>query len=120
MQSETDRQLESFIEAFRDRVASSRATCHCGRMFYNPDNGWDWEEGELERLADDASVTALNWAVSYISFEGRTFIVDCDCWHERAKRLMAFISGHDEKIADFLTAERRRRQDEANRSPTVG
>lgn len=110
--------LESFEEAFHDRCGGCRATCACGQEFYNADNGWTWEAGELEKLADSRA-KSLPHAVGYITFEGTTYVVDCECWKARAKIISKFISGHDTQIADYLKAEKKRKVAEAERAPVV-
>jgi hypothetical protein len=111
--------LKSFEDAFRDRVSSCRAQCRCGRSFYNPAEGeWDWEDGEIEALIA-AKATPVEWAVGYITFEGVTYVLDCECWKERAKKVAAFLSWHDEQIAAFLSNEKKRKIAEANRAPTI-
>jgi hypothetical protein len=109
---------ESFISAFRDRASSCRETCNCGREFYNPGNGWDWEFGEIEAL-EAVKATPLNYAVQRIRLEGCIYVEDCDCWHERALRIIGFINRHNYALADFLTLEKTRKQLEADRSPVV-
>lgn len=114
-----DEKLENFTEAFDSGVGSCRATCHCGREFYNPDCSWDFEEGELEELENDGNTIALERAVNYVEFEGRTYVSDCTCWYERAGKIMNFIDGHGHKIARYLALEKKRKEREAELSPVV-
>lgn len=112
--------MESFTDAFDSRVSGCRRECACGREYWdNYNSGYDWDEGELERLAANPNATPLGYAVSSIEFEGTSYVWDCPCWKPRAKRIVAFLLNHDNEIAAFLTAERKRRQQEATASPTV-
>ena len=110
---------ESFAEAFRSNCGGCRRTCECGREFYNPDGGWTWETGELEGL-ELRKATALDYTVTTVGFEGKELVMDCDCWHPRAKQIMSFLDGHADAIAKYLTNEKKRKQSEADRSPVVG
>lgn len=112
--------LETFEKAFSSRISSARSTCDCGREFYDTYNtGYDWEPGELDRLARDPKATGVPYAVGSLEFEGRTFVYDCDCWKQRAMRIIGFLRGHDREIAEFLSAEKKRKQAEADRSPVI-
>lgn len=116
----TDGSFESFERAFSSRTSGCVRDCNCGRVFYDAHNeGYSWEVGEYEKLDADPKATGLDYAVSVLYFEGRDYVVDCDCWHQRAIRLISFIRGHDEAIAAFLTEEKKRKMAEANRSPVV-
>lgn len=111
---------KSFEDAFSDRTGSCRGQCECGREFWDSYNsGYDWEDGEVEALEKNPAVTGLDYAVGFVAFEGRRFVYDCSCWQARARRIIAFLGGHDHAIADFLTLEKKRRQRAADHSPTV-
>lgn len=110
--------LENFERAFTTSHGSCRAKCECGREFYNPDGGWDWEEGELEAL-EKSGAKALDWTVGEIWLEGKEYVPDCDCWHPRAVKIIAFVRSHGGAIAEFLTLEKARKQREADSSPIV-
>jgi hypothetical protein len=111
--------VDSFISGFRDRTGSARRTCNCGREFFDNVNSWDFYEGELEALHENSNATALAYAVESIELEGRYFVTDCNCWHQRAARVIQFLIAHDEAIAVFLSAEKARKTVEADRSPVV-
>lgn len=111
--------IKSFENSFSDGVGSCRATCDCGKEYYNIDRGWSWEEGELEELEADSNASAIEWSIGYVTFEGRTYVIDCNCWHERAKLIMNFIDNHSRKIAKYLKEERKRKQLELNNIPVI-
>lgn len=100
--------IESFKIAFRDGLGGNKVTCHCGKVCYNPDEYWDWDDGELESLNLDESAKALDYTAEYISFEGLTYAIDCDCWHSRAEHIMRFLDGHRSKVASYFSEERKR------------
>jgi hypothetical protein len=88
--------LEIFERAFSDRTAGCARQCNCGVQFY-----------------------ALEWAVGTVYFEGKFYVPDCSCWHERAKAIIAFMHHHDDQIADFLSLEKTRLEFLAKHAPTV-
>lgn len=108
--------LETFERAFRDSIGSCRGDCGgCGKQFINPGNGWDFDEGEVDRaIAAGAIVTS--YAIEFITFEGCTRVIDCDCWQKRAQRIAVFLKGHDEQIGAFLRGEAERAAREAARA----
>ena len=110
--------LESFARAFRSGCGGCRRTCECGREFYDPHNNWSWEEGELEGL-ERRNATVLDYSVGTVEFEGKEFVEDCDCWHERATKIIGFIDNQSHAIADYLTNEKKRKQAIADFSPVV-
>jgi hypothetical protein len=114
-----DPRLETFREAFSPPLGSCRATCHCGHEFWN-EAGWDFEEGEVEKLKADRKATELAYAVSYVEFEGRTYVGDCTCWHVRALRIVNFLESHGHSIAEWFRREKDRRQAQATAFPTIG
>jgi hypothetical protein len=112
--------LESFERAFSGHTAGCRRKCECGRTYYDNANSnvYDWEDAELEQLrASDA--VPLDYAPGDITFEGRIYVDGCTCWHDRARRIIAFIDGHAHAIAEYLTLEKKRKQAEAVASPLV-
>ena len=111
--------FQNFKEAFSPPIGSCAARCNCGRDFYNPDSSWDFDEGELERLESDPEATALEYSVGYIEFEGSQYVWDCDCWHDRAKKIIAFIDAHAKSIVEYLKLEKNRKLKEANASAVL-
>ncbi len=99
--------IEVFEQAFSDGVGSCRAACACGKEFYQ-EGPYSWEKGELEGLKARGA-TLLEWAASFMSFEGRTFVMDCDCWKPRAQQVMGFLDGHARKIAEYFKLEKVRK-----------
>ena len=110
---------QSFEKAFDPGRGSSVAACECGKVFYNSNGGWDWEDGELEKLHEDPTAVDLDWSVGYVCFEGSHYVSDCKCWTERAEKIMAFLDGHEISIANYLNLEKQRKITEANMVPDV-
>lgn len=112
--------IENFERAFTDGGASCRATCQCGRTFFTAEeSGWSWEEGEHEELRKDPKATMLDHAPGGVLLEGTNYVADCDCWHDRAKRIIGFLEAHGGAIAHWFKLEKARKQLEADNSPTI-
>lgn len=111
--------FDNFECAFDMHTGGCRHTCACGKTYYNSDGGWDWDEGELEKLKADENAIDLDHAVGLIYLEGCEFVMDCDCWHKRAEHVMAFIDAHAQQIADYLRLEKIRKQIIADVSPVA-
>lgn len=112
--------IKNFKAAFDAHVGTCSAFCVCGRQFYNPNRyDWDWADGEIEALESNNNATAIDDAVSYVSFEGREYVAECDCWHERAERIMGFLDGHGCEIAQYFKLEKERKIAEAEAAPIV-
>jgi hypothetical protein len=110
--------FDSFASAFRDRVASCRATCACGREFFDPDGSWDFEDGEIEKL-DAVKATRLTYAPGYLTILDTVYVDACDCWHKIAIRVGAFLLEDIEKVGAFYRAERERRRADVDRLKAV-
>lgn len=110
--------LENFERAFDSGSGGCRRTCHCGKEFYDDENSYSWDEGEKEKLKADGA-TALSYSVGTIKFEGKEYVADCNCWKERAQRLIGFIDGHAHSIARYLSLEKQRKQSIADNAPVV-
>ena len=112
--------LRSFEDAFATGGSGCMRVCNCGRVFYdNYNSGWDWNQGEIDALEADPDATALDYSVGSVEFEGTEYAMDCDCWHERAEKIIGFIDGHAHAIAKYLTLEKQRKVAEAQSSPVV-
>lgn len=107
----------NFEVAFGGTGGSVRI-CECGKTFYNSDGGWDWEDGELERLEKNDAID-LDHAVGDLFFNGTMYVDACDCWHAKAERLMGWIDDNAHRIAHYLNSEKKREQAEADSMPVV-
>lgn len=112
--------MANFKKAFALNRASSTEVCVCGRMFFNDNEGtWGFTEFERDKLRNEPNAIALNYAVTCIRFEGREYVMDCNCWQERAKMIAGFLDSHAYSIAEYLSLEKERKQKEADVSPLV-
>lgn len=110
--------FRNFEDAFDCGASGAVRHCNCGRVFYNSDGGWDFEPGELESLKASGA-TDLDHACGEINFNGKTYAIDCPCWHDRAMAVIEFLNEHAQSIADFLTNEKKRKTLAAIMSPVV-
>ncbi len=109
-----------FEESFKSGFAGCRHTCDCGiEYFDDSDNRWDWDEEELKSLRSDPDTIGVQGAVEIIEFEGATYVLDCDCWRQRAERIIGFIMGHDYQIATMLNTVQAIAELEIRRRPKV-
>ena len=112
--------LESFISAFHSRSSGCRRMCDCGKEYYDVGNDdYDWGEGELEALERDPEAIPLDYSVGTIYLEGKEYVIDCDCWKDRAKKIISWLENNDYAIADFLRLEKERFSLEAAQKPLV-
>lgn len=112
-------QRENFERAFSSHTSGCVRTCDCGRTFYDCENSYDWDKGELEKLQKDKKATPVEYSVGTLILDGKELCMDCDCWHERAGHIMAFMDRYDHQIAEWLTLEKKRKQRMADASPVV-
>lgn len=111
-------QLQVFEKAFSTNGGGCVRDCDCGRVFYSTDDGWDWDDGEFERL-QKSKATALPYTVTTLRFENKEYVSDCDCWHARAKMIMGFLAGHGDGICRWFELEKERAVQKAARMPVV-
>lgn len=111
--------IESFKEAFSTGSGGCRRQCACGVQFYNSEGGWDWEEGELEELEADKTSRDIDCTVAEVEFDHLEYVYQCDCWHERAQKVMEYIDDHSHSIAQYLKLEKIRMQSEVDNMPTL-
>ncbi len=109
--------VETFEDTFHDSVGSCRATCACGKTYFENAGCWDWEEDELESLNANPNATEVDGTPGYISFEGTTYVTNCDCWKPRAEKIAAFLEGHGAKIIRYLNARKKEKMAEAAAMP---
>ena len=101
--------IEICEEAFSCHAGHSCFSCNCGKVFYNSNGGWDWEEGHLEEL-EKSNAIDLDYAVEDLTFEGQYFCKDCSCWHDRALRIFNFLMAHNRQIVDLFKAAKKLEQ----------
>ena len=112
--------LNVFIKSFTSNSGGCRRTCFCQKEFYdNFNEGYTWDEGELESLLENKNATPLNYSVESVIINGREYVSDCDCWHKIAEAIVTFLDNNSYAVAAYLTNEKKRKRDEADNSPTV-
>lgn len=100
---------QNFEDAFNPGVGTCSDICLCGRAYYERVDDDRWEDGEFNQLENDKNATGLDHQIGYVKFEGNTYVSACDCYKDRAQKLMSFIDSHDVQIARYLNAERARK-----------
>lgn len=111
--------IEIFLRAFSAHTAGRVRTCDCGITYFDGFNSYDWEDGELEKLQAYPNAEELGYAPGDIRFEGHEYVDACTCWHERAFKIMRWMDGHAQSIAEYLTLRKERLQRLANDAPVV-
>lgn len=115
----SDGDLETFITGFSSQSSGCRRLCACGKEFFDgTGEGWDWEDGELERLRDSGA-TELPYSVHSIVIHGREYVADCICWKERGRQVKAWLDNNALGVARYLSEEKKRKEREAAASPVV-
>lgn len=61
----------------------------------------------------------IDHSLGWVEFEGHQYAWDCDCWHERAEKVIQFINGHGHEIASFLKRKKERQVASADALPTI-
>ena len=99
---------DSFLEAFREmNAAADRHTCACGHEYYHEAAMDDTDRTTLE---DDANATPLEYAVSFVQFGAKLYVEQCTCWHEHARKVIAFLDHYALQISCYQGLERLRKQ----------
>ena len=98
---------EVFREAFHSGHGSCEITCACGRTHFDTstNNGWDWNEGELEGLIEKAAKEPDKYigddgTVTSLLINGLEIVEGCSC--NFAKKYELFLIHSAEKIAHYL------------------
>lgn len=111
--------LDNFDRAFSN-TRTNHCVCNCGKVYWDCHNsGYDWCEGEVERLEADPNATAVQYAIGVIDVDGRWYANACDCWKTRATRIINWLEENREAVATFLRHEKARRVAEATMMATV-
>ena len=102
---------EDFEDAFSSHEGGSIRECACGRLYFNSDGGWDWEDGELERLQklaikDPEGYADLPYTVTGVEVNGQFFVDGCKCGHPA--RYERFLADNAGGIADYLNRRAKR------------
>lgn len=101
----TKAQVSNFERAFTSGTSGIRRTCNCGREFYDSEERIGWETGELEELRNDPEATGLEHPVGSLVIGNIEYVDACDCWHPRARNIVAWITEHRREIGAFYKLE---------------
>lgn len=111
---------DQFGQAFTLHVSGPVAECDCGRVFWDAYNtGYDWDEGETDRLSKNPNATAVNWGVERIMLEGTVYCTDCDCWHKRAQMIVDWMRENQSQIGEWFRLEKKRLEQAAKDVPVI-
>jgi hypothetical protein len=110
---------ELFETIFDSHGGGCRRECACGRTHFDiSDNGWDWEDGELEGLQAKAKEQPDKYIehdgiVGCMEICGAVIVYDCKCGlalaHER------FLVVDAERIAKYLNERAKRLREKADK-----
>jgi len=94
-----------FEEVFASDIAGAKRECVCGRVIFNPDGGWDWDEGELEDLfvqakRDPDMFIAVDYSVQTFDFGTGEIVIGCPCG--RALVIEEFSIVESARIARYI------------------
>ncbi len=114
------RHLDDFREAFQTDVSRAEFECLCGRIFFDNYNGGIWDdEQEILDLQNNPKATPIDHAIGTMSFEGKEYCWECDCWHVRAEQVRNFLLGHKKEIAELFRFEKIRLQEMTDAIPSI-
>lgn len=114
-----NQQIDKFEEAFISYVGSCNRICNCGKEFYNDHWSWGWADGELDALRADPNAVSIDTSVGLIMIDGKEYVPNCNCWHERAMQIINFINSHKHQIARYLNTEKEYQAKKVAMLPTV-
>jgi len=118
MSNEFDREL--FERAFSAHIHSCRRKCNCGIEYWDGENdGYTWEEGEIEELEKNPKAVCLPHSVSMMNINGKIVVADCNCWLEQAKGIAGWLDQNDQQVAAWLNMRRKKALAIANALPEV-
>jgi len=103
--------FDNFKEAFMTGCSGSLRECECGKVYYNLNGNWDWEEGELEEL-EESNAIILYYPVATLIINGTEYVTECDCWHEMAKKFIDLMERCKYGFVKYLQLEKKRKQEE--------
>jgi len=111
--------LDNFDRAFSN-MRTNVCTCNCGKVYWDYWNtGYDWCEGERERLEADKTATGVGYSIDIIDIDGREYANACDCWKQRASKIICWLEESREAVVSLLRYERDRKMAEAKSLATV-
>lgn len=117
--TDMDPKIESFEGSFRAGLSSCRVECECGKIyFHDTEQFYTWEDGELEKLRAGEGI-GEDYAIGILILEGKDYADACDCWHPKAKQIIAFLERHAQHIARYFELEKKRQTADAKAIPVI-
>lgn len=110
--------LLNMYKSFNGSTGGCRNKCHCGKEYYNEDGGWDWEDGEIEKLEKSDAIN-VEYSIGVVQFEGKEYVDVCDCWHDRARHIKGFLDTHTWGIAEYFKLKKADLLERANSFPEI-
>lgn len=101
-------QFENFEKAWGTRSAGCYEYCACGRVFYDVENSYDWNEGEMDQLRANPNAFARSYGIERVNIDGVIYASDCDCWHEKATRIINWLDVNRYNLKEYFELERKR------------
>ena len=102
-----------------DSGGGSMRECACGKIHFDSSvNGWDWEDGELEKLilnskAQPGIFVERDGTVSCMEVFGQEIVYGCDC--NLAEQWEKNINTHAVKIAEYLNKRAKLMREQADK-----
>ena len=95
--------LEIFEDVFYDHSSTAVMTCECGKTYYCPNDGFDFDEGELERLEKDPDAFAVD-CVSPMTLFKQRFVCECGCYKQDPGVIffINIMAGYMDRVVEFL------------------
>jgi len=94
-----------FDDIFASGCGGCERTCACGIHWFDIQDGWDWEEGELEDLKKKAAEDPEKYkesdgSVGTVEIDDQEIVYGCTC--DYAWKYEQFIISHGRQIARYL------------------
>lgn len=115
MSNSQDPRLVAFENAFRVGGAGACRECVCGKVFFDRDGDWDWEDGEQENLQNKENCFAMPYAIGGVLVDGLEYADACDCWHASALRICHWLEENAARVAEYFKEESQRKRAQAER-----
>lgn len=105
---ELDDDLWQFYRSLPSVGSGPDGECHCGRRFWDSHNleHYDRSDEEVARLRADLGITPVDAAIGHVVIDGTVYCDACDCWHEKARRIIAWVRDNSEFLREWFKRER--------------
>lgn len=115
-----DQDIRLFEDSFGCCMSSQIGQCDCGKIYWDGYNsGYDWHEGQEQRLTEDPNATRVNWGVEYVEIFGAIYCQDCECWKGKAQQIVDWLRHYQTQVGRFYKLEKKRLLQSASEVPAV-